>query len=354
MIKYVEPFDLEVDWTVDLDHVLALEKSIQNMDGIQQPVNVWSEGNLIVDGFHRVKAAQNLYKRGIKHQVPILVKVYTENEFWEMRVISARQHERITIDRIQDWIAKCWETDPHYEDSSYLGALDYFRSIVLHEEKKGFLSAYDEEEEGDFESLKNWVDDKARLWGLDAFDLADTLLKHRVKEHYGAISQRKLRFAKENWNSADLYTISGIINKWDEGVDTGNIQGGSMVEARRVMTGLKEGVLTLEDIERSGLEESSNYYFQTFEQPRYTEQREEREQRQTEDRRRSAVRQTLLMMKQINAAMEDYPDEFFKVGHTKNRFREEVVKMIYNASIIWGEPFDVWYRRIDPSGEKEN
>ena len=149
----VNPQEIVIDMPCDPANVEAKKASIRQV-GIIQPITIWIEGLRVIDGFHRVKAAQDL---GMP-EVPATMIDCSEEAFWDARIQSARQHHEIEDARLAQWVYECWcASDP---ETKY--TIDDFYRIVYDFE-------LDEAEQGDNGSeIDAWFSDKARRWGLSS------------------------------------------------------------------------------------------------------------------------------------------------------------------------------------------
>lgn len=145
----VNPQEIVIDMPCDPANVKAKKDSIQQV-GIIQPITVWIEGLRVIDGFHRVKAAQEL---GLA-EVPSMVIDCGEEAFWDARIQSAKQHHGIEPDRLAQWMYESWKVSRFVTGLS--SPDDFFRFV--YENKLGSLWVT-----GD---AQDWFAEKLKIWGF--------------------------------------------------------------------------------------------------------------------------------------------------------------------------------------------
>lgn len=146
------------DVPVDHRHVETLRKSICTY-GHLDPILVWTEGNKIIDGFHRYEA---LRLEGAKDVLCDLVNL-SEEEFFDARITSAVTHEAVTFARIVVW-AK--------ESFSLTRWKNKIKPSVAFRVNKDIESLSRTFSSSELEELQLWVSHKAEIWGLPEFQIA--------------------------------------------------------------------------------------------------------------------------------------------------------------------------------------
>lgn len=101
----VNPFDLVIDLPVDEAHVKELEDSLRLHGKMLEPVQVWLKDMRISNGFHRTTAAQRLEWS----EIPCMVNDWTEDEFWDARIIAAKPHKTVEDKRLAQWCFESWK-----------------------------------------------------------------------------------------------------------------------------------------------------------------------------------------------------------------------------------------------------
>lgn len=101
----VNPFDLVIDLPVDEAHVKELEDSLRLHGKMLEPVQVWLKDMRISNGFHRTTAAQRLGWA----EIPCMVNDWTEDEFWDARIIAAKPHKTVEDKRLAQWCFESWK-----------------------------------------------------------------------------------------------------------------------------------------------------------------------------------------------------------------------------------------------------
>lgn len=147
----VNPQEIVIDMPCSFSNVEAKKSSIQQV-GIIQPITVWIEGLRIIDGFHRVKAAQEL---GLA-EVPSMVIDCSEEAFWDARIQSAKQHHEIEDSRLVQWIFECWKASDFVTEPTYaaFAFFVYDRRLDRKNDSKRDAAA------------SAWLDEKAERWGV--------------------------------------------------------------------------------------------------------------------------------------------------------------------------------------------
>lgn len=135
---------LKSDVAVDAVHVKELEDSIKAM-GQAQPLLI-KEGDLnVIDGFHRAAAMQGL---GFEKAEAVLWSCEDE-EFWDLRIMSAVLHKNVTFARAVDWIDEAFSRSPW--KTKYKNAFNLFDTAA-----QGYAP----------KEAKEWTEVKAKTWGL--------------------------------------------------------------------------------------------------------------------------------------------------------------------------------------------
>lgn len=176
----VNPNEVVIDMPVDEKNVQEKMVSIQEI-GIVQPITLWLHGLRVIDGFHRLVAAQRLGSA----EVPCYVVNCDESAFWDARIQSARQHHTIETARLSAWIFESWKTTEWYKPSAvsadllemyhcspeYISIID---ALWTHYRKERVLNA-SMNFVGNLD-LDNWLSEKARRWGVRKEEIVDRIL----------------------------------------------------------------------------------------------------------------------------------------------------------------------------------
>jgi len=136
--------DLVSDVAVDTVHVRELADSIK-VSGPISPVLVREENLELIDGFHRVAAMKEL---GFE-SVECILTPCDDETFWDLRIMSASLHKAVTFARAIDWVEQVFNLSPWH--GKYKSARSLFQQV-----SDGSTS----------QEAKNWVEDKAKRWGL--------------------------------------------------------------------------------------------------------------------------------------------------------------------------------------------
>lgn len=99
----LNPNDLVIDMTLDDDNVAVKIESMKR-SGMTQDVYVWKQGHRIIDGFHRTAAACGLGW----DTIDVVVVDCSEEQFWDSRIQSAKQHHKVSEARFSDWVIESW------------------------------------------------------------------------------------------------------------------------------------------------------------------------------------------------------------------------------------------------------
>lgn len=203
-IMMVDPSTIVIDMPVDEQNVAQKMESMKER-GIIQPVTLWLQGMRVIDGFHRSVAAQRL---GWK-EIPCYVVDCDEDAFWDARIQSARQHHRIEDVRLSTWVTESWRAtewykpelvdpgllDVYHHSPEYLSlvetlwiiyrkhALQNRNSVVFdslsHDaflERMYRLVESPDGIDSKYHGIDNWLNAKARRWGIPASRIADIIL----------------------------------------------------------------------------------------------------------------------------------------------------------------------------------
>ena len=208
----VNPFDLVIDLPVDDSHVNEIAQSLQSHGKMLEPVQVWLKDMRISNGFHRTAAAQRLEWT----EIPCMVNDWTEDEFWDARIIAAKPHRTVENERIARWCFESWKQSFGDDILSPQDVESVFRKfgispndddlttekLLIYTVMESVYSANFSEhvEDGQKEIIvldaigrkrrkyetvwaqrhltltEQWFKDKAERWGISAMDIRDKLL----------------------------------------------------------------------------------------------------------------------------------------------------------------------------------
>lgn len=148
------PLDkLGSDVAVDSAHVAKLAESIRKVGPIA-PLLVRAETGDLIDGFHRVAAMR---EAGLTEAECILFPC-TDEDFWDLRIISAVQHEEVAYARVVDWVERAYQAGPIEKlirgatgEAAYVNAFSLICAV-----RQG----------GGTKEAVAWANDKADKWGV--------------------------------------------------------------------------------------------------------------------------------------------------------------------------------------------
>ncbi len=182
----VNPGEIIIDMPVDEQNVLQKMESMK-ANGIIQPITLWLHGMRVIDGFHRVVAAQRLGWT----EIPCYVIDCSEDAFWDARIQSARQHHQIADDRLTAWIFESWKLTKWHVSF----ATGYSRSLlsaptqsaemiqmaeqlwnIFRKETDGRTGIPTTRKSRKYQELISWLDEKAKMWGATTCDVAARIL----------------------------------------------------------------------------------------------------------------------------------------------------------------------------------
>jgi len=203
-IMMVNPNEIVIDMPVDEQNVLQKMESMKER-GVIQPVTLWLQGMRVIDGFHRSVAAQRLGW----NEIPCYVVDCNEDAFWDARIQSARQHHRIEDERLSAWVTESWRSTEWYKpeliDPSLLGmyhqspeylslvetlwivyrkhrlqnssfCFDGLSHDAYLERMKRYLASPDGTDPR-YEGITDWLNAKARRWGIHPAKISDIILE---------------------------------------------------------------------------------------------------------------------------------------------------------------------------------
>lgn len=182
----VNPNEIVIDMPVDEQNVLQKMESMK-ANGIIQPITLWLYGMRVIDGFHRVMAAQRLGWA----EIPCYVIDCSEDAFWDARIQSARQHHKIADDRLTAWIFESWKLTKWHVSfatgyaNSLLSAPTQSTEMIqmaeqlwniFRKETGGRTSIPTTRKGRKNQELIAWLDEKAKMWGATTCDVAARIL----------------------------------------------------------------------------------------------------------------------------------------------------------------------------------
>lgn len=176
---------LVIDMALDDNNVAEKVMSMRN-NGLIQPLTLWIDDLRVIDGFHRVAAADILGWQNID----AIIKDIDEEAFWDARIQSARQHADISNERLVQWVISCWKAsewptklnlsgvDPEHAKVLRSGQSRFEGKLTqaLTDEHKQIAEALwllrtDQVEPGDKEKLAGWFEEKAIKWSMSMREL---------------------------------------------------------------------------------------------------------------------------------------------------------------------------------------
>lgn len=154
---------------VDKNHVLTLVRSIEQ-SGQLSPLLVWTRGNQITDGFHRLEA---LRKLGANTAICNLIEC-SEEEFRDARITSAVTHKGVSFARVVTWTREVFNDTPWVSKIKSAEAFHLERAVQYPKGYRRTLrgSGLTTEE---LEELLGWVRNKSAIWGLKSEQIANML-----------------------------------------------------------------------------------------------------------------------------------------------------------------------------------
>lgn len=167
--------DLEIDLPVSETNVQQKVESLK-ANGLIQPVAVWlgptgkPDKPRIIDGFHRVVAAERLGWTDINcNQIDC-----SEEGFWDARIQSAKQHHDIETDRLLAWIGECWKSSQLKDED------DAIHDLATEVWETGLFSAegtrklpIDLEKKG---RVHQWIRDHALRWQVPPYSIIRAIM----------------------------------------------------------------------------------------------------------------------------------------------------------------------------------
>lgn len=154
------------DVPVDEDHVKELaasiekESSLENSTGQLSPILLAQVNDfdklVVIDGFHRAKAMEQLGKE----KVFATVKLDSDwDDVTDLRIITAKSHKSVRFSRIVEWVEESWART---EWSDMVNASSAFQITFLPSStgRRSGLSAEDTE------GVRKWVRTKCEQWGV--------------------------------------------------------------------------------------------------------------------------------------------------------------------------------------------
>ena len=164
----VDPNELVIDLPVDDAHVQELMDSLQRTGRMLEPITVWLRNMRIANGFHRTTAAQRL---GWK-EVPCMVFDYTEDEFWDARIIAAKPHKAIEPARLALWMLESWKQTPWcIAGKEYDSMLSQVWEVIKKRNLGYKIRPLKEEQK----PILDWFSEKAKRWGISEYEIADKI-----------------------------------------------------------------------------------------------------------------------------------------------------------------------------------
>ena len=164
----VDPNELVIDMPVDDSKVQELMESLRRTGHMIEPVSVWLRDMRIINGFHRTEASRRL-----KWQViPCLVNDWTEDEFWDARIIAAKPHKAIEPARLAAWMLESWRQTPWCTmNQEYDSMLSQIWEVI----GKRNLGHKTRPLKKEQEPIMAWFSEKARRWGIAEYEIAQRI-----------------------------------------------------------------------------------------------------------------------------------------------------------------------------------
>lgn len=164
--------DLVIDMPLDEANVTQKMESLK-AGGLVQPVTVWLQDFRIIDGFHRTEAAKRLGWT----EIDCVVKDCDEGTFWDARIQSARQHHKVTDERMVAWVHECWRQTEWYAEA------DGNENLTKQISQALWNIAKEKYKYSNFLALAaiehpviEWVSEKARVWQYSPYELCKLLM----------------------------------------------------------------------------------------------------------------------------------------------------------------------------------
>lgn len=162
---HVNPATLDLeDQPLDKENVKLIKGQIMAWGCITNPVEVWINGNRIIDGLHRTKAALEL---GLP-TIPIALYDCTEEQFWDKRIAQAKKHHVVEDDRLKVWMLESWRTSEFASNERNQEFIDTI--LLVHRSLTGGKQKADPK-------LTDWFKEKSLKWGKRPLDVVTMILE---------------------------------------------------------------------------------------------------------------------------------------------------------------------------------
>jgi RNA polymerase sigma factor (sigma-70 family) len=177
------------------------------------------DGFMIIDGFHRTRALNNLGKEEIYATIK---KGCTVEEVIDLRIIAAKSHKKVSFSRIIEWVEEAWQETAWSDKINVQAAFQI--TFLGH---KGTRSGVTPDEG---EAIREWVRSKSAQWDIspsriDSYlrtaKLADPELVKSARERRGggkleAVTPKHLaeiaRYLPENYPVQNMVAAAAIRN----------------------------------------------------------------------------------------------------------------------------------------------
>ena len=214
--------DLVIDMPLDEANVAQKMESLKS-GGLVQPVTVWLKDFRIIDGFHRTEAAKRLGWA----EIDCVVKDCDEETFWDARIQSARQHYKVTDERMKTWIQECWQQTEWYVESEENDNLLKQISQVLWNLSKDVKGVKDVSRID--HPVVKWIEAKAKVWQYPMYELCYMLLNLTKMGFGNTIYFANMLAAKKNMTNSDRLELLESVKF----IDMGDSRWGGAVIAQR-------------------------------------------------------------------------------------------------------------------------
>lgn len=330
--ELVDPLDLEVEWAVDEEHVAALAADIAECGRVLVPIMVWGPDRKIADGFHRVAAAQYVKEEwGYPETIPVKELDEPEWRFWEIRILSARQHERVETDRLLSWVYHCWRTGP-WQAGNLINVLDALRLEVRRSRGRAVFSMLDLEDisEREFGELCDWIADKAQKWGIADLELCDAVVFQHVLKEWDLPPMQK-RLVSRSIKECSLTGFRLVLDAWIRGK---RIEGqGDYFDAASVVDAIVEKPGRAEHLAGATLRQFLRPPEVSAPVPRAVVVE-------------NAFRQFTRDCDVILHFLRTQSNLLLQTPSAKGYIQTLILEAIKLAAEIWSDPFAVWHKRL--------
>jgi len=350
VIVDVDPFELDIEWDIDEANLARLVKDIEENRRVEMPVDVWvtTDGNYrIAEGFHRTKAAQiTKAECGYPKTIPVhLCGDMSEARFWELRIMSARQHKPITATRLRQWISEVWKNSP-ISSNHFIEVLDAYRLELQQQAGKSVVSQYKVDRDG-LAQINQWIHDMARQWDISSDELANIVVEDHIFKNWD-LSTGEKKFVTRYFDQCDVYGLWSVINARRQAVEDGEIPPQQYKDARTVIEAAQVSGAYIDELESETLVSVSRRAREEVVGKREVVEKEELYEKRRRRHRSKVDKKTVLHLEDVALWLEQDANILGPLPFVKAKAVELIPRIIAACADMWGEPFSVWAKYITP------